>query len=146
MPEVVRSSLMMFADDTKLYSTVASPLAASRVQSDLDALVDWSDDWQLPFNEGKCKVMHLGRRNPNRQYAMRDSELSVVQVEKDLGVHIDSELKFREHAAAAVAKATQMLAVMRRSFALIDECTLPLLYKTLVRPHLEFGNLVMGPF
>ena len=65
---------------------------------------------------------------------------------KDLGVHIDSMLKFREHASAAVAKANQILAVIRRSFALIDERTLPLLFKTLVRPHLEYGNLVWGPF
>ena len=80
------------------------------------------------------------------QYMMRDEELTDVQVVKDLGVHIDSELKFREHASAAVAKATQILAVIRRYFTLIDESTLPLLYKMLVRPHLEYGNLVWGPF
>ena len=137
---------MMFADDTKLYSEVATPRAASNLQSDLEALVCWADAWQLPFNEAKCKAMHIGRRNQNHQYVMRDTELSVTEVEKDLGVHIDSELKFRQHASAAVAKAVQMLAVIRRSFVLINECTLPLLYKTMVRPHLEYGNLVWGPF
>ncbi|XP_043196519.1 uncharacterized protein LOC122367478, partial [Amphibalanus amphitrite] len=146
MPEVVGSSLTMFADDTKLYSTVASTLAASSLQSDLEALVNWADAWQLPFNEAKCKVMHLGRNNPAKQYVMRDSEMSVVRVEKDLGVQVDDELKFRQHASAAVAKANQILAVIRRSFVLINECTLPLLYKSLVRPHLEYGNLVWGPF
>ena len=39
-----------------------------------------------------------------------------------------------------------MLAVIRRSFALINQSTLPLLFKSLVRPHLEYGNLVWGPF
>lgn len=39
-----------------------------------------------------------------------------------------------------------MLAVIRRSFALLNEVTLPLLFKSLVRPHLEYGNLVWGPF
>ncbi|XP_043199278.1 uncharacterized protein LOC122368991 [Amphibalanus amphitrite] len=63
----------------------------------------------------------------------------------DLG-DLDDELKFRQHASAAVAKANQILAVIRRSFVLINECTLPLLYKSLVRPHLEYGNLVWGPF
>ena len=66
--------------------------------------------------------------------------------ERDLGVHVDSLLKFRQQAAAAVAKGTQVLAVIRRSFALKNEATLPLLFKTLVRPHLEYGNLVWGPF
>ena len=59
---------------------------------------------------------------------------------------VDSDLKFRQQAASAVAKATQMLAVIRRSFALMDDVTIPLLFKTLVRPHLEFGNLFWGPF
>ena len=38
------------------------------------------------------------------------------------------------------------MAVIRRSFELIDEFALPLLYKTLVRPHLEYGNVAWGPF
>ena len=59
---------------------------------------------------------------------MGDTLLSCAEVEKDLGVHIDSELKFKQQAAAAVAKTTQMLAVIRRSFALLDERTHSILY------------------
>ena len=77
---------------------------------------------------------------------MGGSPLASTSLEKDLGDHIDTALKFREHASSAVAKATQVLAVIRRSFALIDEVTLPMLYKSLVRPHLEYGNLIWGPF
>ena len=59
-----------------------------------------------------------------------------MQVEKDLGGGIDRELNFRQDASAAVAKTTQILAVIHRSPALINERTLPLLYTTFVRPHL----------
>ena len=59
---------------------------------------------------------------------------------------MDGDLKFRKQAAAAVGKASQVMAVIRRSFNLLDRTTLPLLIKTLVRPHLEYGNLVWGPF
>ena len=37
-------------------------------------------------------------------------------IERDLGVHVDSGLKFRQHVAAAVAKASQVLAVIKKSF------------------------------
>ena len=77
---------------------------------------------------------------------MRDAALEQVSVERDLGVLVDSELKFRAQAASAVSKATQILAVFRRSFQLIDRTTLPLLFKTLVRPLLEYGNVIWGPF
>ena len=56
--------------------------------------------------------LHLDRRNPNLQYRMRDTELKTVQFDRDLGVHIDCDLKFRQHAAAVVAKATQVLTVI----------------------------------
>ena len=59
---------------------------------------------------------------------------------------MDAELKFKKQAAAAVSKASQIMAVIRRSFSLLDKFTLPLLFKTLVRPHLEYGNIVWGPF
>ena len=39
-----------------------------------------------------------------------------------------------------------VLAVIRRSFCVIDEATLPLLFRTMVRPHLEYANTVWGPF
>ena len=39
-----------------------------------------------------------------------------------------------------------MLALVKQSFLCISTTTLPLLYKTLVRPHIEYGNLIWGPF
>ena len=90
--------------------------------------------------------MHLGPAAPQLGYHLNGVALHEVDHEKDLGVFMDRELKFRKQTAAAAAKASQMLAVVKRSFAHIDAYTLPLLYKTLVRPHLEYGNLAWGPF
>ena len=45
-----------------------------------------------------------------------------------------------------MSKANQILAVIRRSFCNIDAVTLPILFKSLVRPHLEYGNVIWGPF
>ena len=48
-------------------------------------------------------------------------------------------------AVPAAAKGNQMPALIKRSFLSIDTDTLPILYKTLVRPHLEYDNLIWGP-
>ena len=146
LPEVVRSHVQLFADDTKLYRPVALPEDCRHLQQDLDALAAWSSTWQLAFNESKCHSLHLGRTNRKTAYQLGDTQLEQVTKERDLGVIVDPEMKFRHHAAAAVAKASQILAVIRRSFSLVDKTTLPLLFKTLVRPHLEYGNVVWGPF
>ena len=42
----------MFADDTNLFSSLATGLEASELQSDLEALSVWSDMWLMPFNAG----------------------------------------------------------------------------------------------
>ena len=77
---------------------------------------------------------------------MGGTQLTQTLVEKDLGIQVDSQLKFREQAAAAVSKASRILSVIRRSFGLLDEATLLLLFRTMVRPHLEYANAVWGPF
>ena len=63
-----------------------------------------------------------------------------------MGVYVDEDLSFKKLVASAVGKASQVMAVVRKSFQQRDRTTLPLLFKTLVRPHLEYGNLVWGTF
>ena len=93
LPETVNNHIRMFADDTKLYSAVPSHHDRSNLQAGLGALVRWSDVWQIPFNEGKCRIMHMGHANQNHQYTLRGLPMSGTLVEKDLGVHIDTDLK-----------------------------------------------------
>ena len=144
MPQQVLSCIKLFADDTKLYCPVTGGVAD--LQADIDALVNWSKKWLLPFNSTKCRVMHIGRQNPGHAYMLDGEPMQVVREEKDLGILIDDELKFHKQTAASISKASQMLAVVRRSFANLDESTLPLLYRSLVRPFLEYGNAIWGPF
>ena len=139
MPDVLSSAVKMFADDTKVYRPVPLKQDCAALQRDLDALMAWSDAWQLPFNESKCKVLHSGGRNPRHSYMMRGAPLGELFSEKDLGIYVDCDLKFRKQGACAAAKASQVLSLICRSFELLDLVTLPLLYKALVRPHLETG-------
>ena len=146
MPSCVKSGLKLFADDAKLYTGAGTALGRDQLQSDLDALAAWSRKWMLPFNTAKCTILHLGSRNERATYTIHDVALRQSEVEKDLGVHMDSLLKFRKQAAGATSKGNRILGLIRHSFSHIDAKTLPLLYKTLVRPHLEYGNQVWGPF
>ena len=43
---------------------------------------------------GKCKVLHLGRRNPHNEYNMGDLTLETATEDNELGVIIDEKLKF----------------------------------------------------
>ena len=137
---LVDSTSRIFADDTKIYRQITSVEDPRTLQRDINNLDQWAKTWQLPFNDNKCHVLHLRRTNPYHAYLMDGNQLGQVDQDKDLGVLIDRQLKFHAHTAAACNKANQILAVVRKSFANLNEYVVPLLYKSLVRPHVEYGN------
>ena len=136
---------MIFADDTKLFNMVSDIQGYKQLREDLDKLLDWSETWQLHFNQGKYKDLHFGRNNSKKTYYICNTTLEVVREEKDLGVIIDDQLTFHKHIATAVKKANRMLGLIKSTFACHDVDILPRLYTSLVRPHLESGNTIWAP-
>ena len=145
LPSVLQSTARIFADDTKVYRPLITPADTLILQNDIANLLEWSKTWQLSFNESKCKILHLGTTNQKQDYYMNGTTLESMEKERDLGIIIDNRLKFHEHAAATISKANQILAVIKKTFISLDSLTLPLLYKSLVRPHIEYGNSIWGP-
>ena len=95
----------------------------------------------------KCKTMHIGRfTSDDYTYFINNQPLPTVELEKDLGVFVDNHLKFHDHTAAVVSKANRILAIINKSFTNLGLSMFPILYKVLVRPILEYGNAVWGPF
>ena len=146
MPQVVKQNFCkLFADDSKLYG-IKRKVGENSVQTDLSNMEQWSKMWQLPFNVSKCKVLHIGSQNKGDHYHLNGQELEVSTFEKDLGVNIDNELKFHVQSASATKKANQMLGVIKKSYMSRDAATITMLYKAMIRPHLEYGNAIWGPF
>jgi len=93
LEEDVVSNVFKFADDTKLFRQVRDTADTVGMQEDLARLVEWADKWQMQFNVSKCKVMHVGNKNPRHLYYMSSNGLKSVEVEKDLGIMITSDMK-----------------------------------------------------
>jgi len=62
------SSLLKFADNTKVFCQVNGERDREQLQADLNRLTEWSEKWQMPFNTSKCRVMHLGTANNKFEY------------------------------------------------------------------------------
>ena len=147
MSSCVSSCLFKYADDAKLYRSISNLTDIQLLQKDVDSLYHWSSNWLLNFSISKCKAMHVGNCHfDDYSYLMNNQPLPTVCQEKDLGVLVDNELKFHQHTASVVAKANRLLAIINKSFINLDTVMLPLLYKSLVRPVLEYANAVWGPF
>ena len=57
-----------------------------------------------------------------------------------------TELMFRDHISEKINKAYSILGIIKRNFIYMDEHTFISLYKSMVRPHVEFANSVWCPF
>ena len=145
LPDALDSTCKIFADDTKIYRAVKLPADQDQLQIDLDKTSEWSLKWQLPFNGSKSHSLHLGYGNTRHQYVLDGQPLDPTVEEKDLGVIIDDQLKFRRHAAVAVKRANGVLACIRRTIKFKEKEMIVPLYVALVRPMLEYGNVIWNP-
>ena len=146
LPDCINSISTIFADDTKSYNTCNN---SNIIQEDLDALQKWSNEWQLFFNCSKCKCLHIGKNNPQHDYYFTTEEgrkyIPKCTEEKDLGVTFDKSLKFDVHIDNIVKKANSMIGLVKRNFSFIDIDIFLHLYKALIRPHLEYGQVIWSP-
>jgi len=144
--ENIRSQVLKFADDTKIFRRVGDSLDSDDMQQDLDTLVEWADRWQMEFNVGKCKVMHVGKKNVKFPYHMRGNVLKEVELEKDLGVFISVDLKCSQQCVYACNKANKVMGMIRRTISYKEPRIMLGLFKTLVRPHIEYCSSAWNPF
>ena len=144
--DMTASLLSKFADDTKWARIVESEEDKKKFQDGIDGLAQWSQDWQLLFNVGKCKIMHFGSKNKHNKYTMNGNELEVVEVEKDVGVLVSSSLKPSQQCSAAAGKANGVLGQIGRAVKYRDKRTFVQLYKVYVRPHLEYCIQAWAPY
>ena len=148
LPQWIKNSMRVFADDTKVWKIIKTTSDAQGLQDDLDGLQRWSDNWLLKLNASKCKVMHVNHAHQT-QYFIEEgqykTELEVVTEERDLGVLVTSDLKPGRQCVAAAAKASAVLGLIKRNFKAISVTNFRTLYKTYIRPHLEYCVQAWSP-
>ena len=57
----------------------------------------------------------------------------------------DSEFNFVQHCKEKINTAYSYLGIIKKNFIYLDEDTFVMLYKSLVRSHLEYANSVWNP-
>jgi hypothetical protein len=147
LPDVVKHShVLMFADDTKVFKEIRNPRDQELLQSDINRMDNWTEDSLLEFNVTKCRSMTVSRHGrQEREYSLKNSRLEATETEKDLGVTVDPKLTFEGHMLEKVRKANTVMMVIRNTFTYLDKESFLLLYKALVRPHVEYCNQVWHP-
>ena len=150
LPDNIRSSDCLFADDCVLYRNTKTLTDCQIFQDDLNSLGQWESDWQMKFNVAKCHSMRVTRHLPSNQihfnYSLRQQILEQAQSAKYLGITITDNLERGQHVSEISSKATKTLGFLRRNLALAPRHTKEVAYQTLVRPQLEYAAPIWHPY
>ena len=133
LPDHIVSNNLLFADDLKVWNN-NDPAA---LQNDLDSIIQWSQDWALPINEGKCAHMSVGGASQHTFCLGNSQRRSKIQK------WLSEDLSFGFHHEQAAKRAYRVLGMVRRTFKRLQPSSFQTIYGTYIRPHLEYARQVV---
>ncbi|KAJ7408870.1 rna-directed dna polymerase from mobile element jockey-like [Pitangus sulphuratus] len=89
-------ALSKVTDDTKLSGAVDTHEEWDGIQRDMETLKKWVHEDLMNFIKTKCKVLHLGRGNPQYQHRLGNEGIERSPVEKDLGMLMHERLNMTQ--------------------------------------------------
>ena len=148
LPDRVRSTVRLFADDTIMYLTVQGDSDAATLQQDLDSLAEWEDKWKMSFHPEKCSVLRITRNKTPKiyNYTLHGHILKDETDSKYLGVTINNKLSWNNHIDNICRKGNASIGFLRRNLQISQPHIKAAAYTTLVRPQLEYAATVWDPY
>ena len=147
--EVVHSNILLYADDMKVYREIRNTDDNYLLQSDIDALTQWSIRNKIKFHPNKCKVLRCTLKKQGDEafiYNMSGTVLDITECEKDLGVVVSPNLKWNKQHRKLLGKASQKLGLLRRSCSFSKNLShRKVLYIAIVRSQFEHCSQIWRP-
>ena len=135
----------MFADDIKIvYAFRPNDLQNTiiQIQKELNSLDNWSTLWQIKFSPDKSGITAYKCTPPADALTLKGKVISIQNTVRDLGLRYSGNYNFSHQVSHQLAKCRQLLGIIYRVIKL-PQVKLEL-YKTQVRPLLEYSSLVGG--
>ena len=149
LPQWVKSSPRLFADDCLLHREINSNDDAQIVQRDIDNLQQWEKTWLMEFAEDKCKVLRITKKHKKNiiahDYSIHGHVLQAVSEGQYLGITLHEKLYFTPHVNNIIKKAATTRQFLQRNLRGCSKEVKNTSYRTFVRPILEYGSTVWDP-
>jgi hypothetical protein len=136
----------MYADDTKVYRANNSLDDCDLLQEDLDRIYNWATKWQLTLNPDKTKHLRIGHGKIDYSFCLNMVEIDKTDSICDIGVQIQSNLKFTDHCSKLVKKSHFIIRNIFNTFRGHSNEFYVNMYTTYVRPTLEASSQVWSPY
>ena len=147
LPDDVICNIAIYADDTTLYSKCnqASDLwqqleLASELESDLRDTVDWGRKWLADFNAEKTQLVSFDRSKNTGAIDVK-MDRSVLEEKtsfKMLGLTFSSKLDWGTYLVSIAKTASKKIGALIRSMKFLSPEVALYLYKSTIRPCMEY--------
>ena len=140
----LNSDIGLYADDTVLTCTGTNMANInSKIQQDMDKIVCWCNNNLLTINVNKTKSMLFTyAKNPSAPVVkILGQTLANVDTYKYLGVTLDRRLQFKTHLSNTYKILNHKLWLFRKIRNSLNQAASLMIYKTMILPYLDMGNI-----
>ena len=117
-----------------------------KIQRDIDGISQWALESGMRFNVNKCFTTTFGKTIHPTNYAINDNPVLHSNTFRDLGLTVSSSFSFNDHIDRVVSKAFSRLGLIKRIFNNKSTAHIVQLYKSFVRPILEYSSIIWNPY
>ena len=131
----------IFADDTLLFSKVIDMCnSQNALNSDIESISNWAYQWKLQFNPDPKKQERKSSTCMYPPVKFNNNTITKCPHQKHFGVVLDSKLDFNIHIEQKIKKCNKIIGLITRISVSLPRKALPTIYKSFVRPHLDYGD------
>jgi hypothetical protein len=105
----------------------------------------WSLKWKMKFNPSKCAVLHFGHSNKHHRYHLHDQLIESMDLQKDLGVIVNTNGRFVDHINIIAKKANRLVGMVKRRLLSRQPDLLRKIYNLYILPVLTYNSEVWNP-
>lgn len=142
----IEANIRLFADDTSLYIIVDDPATSATILNrDLSSILAWSRLWLVSFNPSKTESLLFSRKRNKPAHPplyFNNTPVSQVPNHKHLGVNLSEDTKWSTHVSTNINNAWKRIGMLKSLKFLISRSGLEKLYLSLIRPLLEYADVV----
>ena len=151
LPKIIRNcNVALYADDTVLYTANRDfGESVRKMQADLDILSDWCQLNGIFVNVEKTKLMTFGSPKMIKnlqpyEIVFQETPIQPVTSYKYLGMTLDNQLNYKLHVKKIISNVSSKLKQFRRMRSFLDTRAAVLVYKSMLLPLLEYGDIFLS--
>lgn len=140
--------IRLFADDCVVYTRVNRTEDQINLNHSLTKIRAWCSQWGMTLNARKTvAITFTNKKKPlNFAYTLDNLEITKSDQVKYLGVTLTSNLNWEPHITAICSKAQGKLGFLKRKLRNTPPAVKLTAYKTLIRPALEYADIIWSPY